>query len=106
MNYKYSEFGTMFATQTQILDKLLQLDDWEVPGLTEAEFASLFAKCESCGIITTTRVHSRHRCASATIAVVAGTGVVIDLTSDDEEGDEIIDLTDDCPGVIDLTKDE
>lgn len=104
----------MFAFQTlseQVLDQLLKLDDWNLPGLTASQFAQLFTKCRRCGLVTTARVHSRHACkATAGVIVIDLTAVdeVIDLTNDGD--DQVIDLTNDdvdCPpGVIDLTLDE
>lgn len=100
---RHPDFNRMFAFQAigeQVLTQLLKLDDWDLHGLTEQEFKSLFAKCGRCGLVTTARVHSRHVCASA---AAANAGVIIDLTNDDE--DVVIDLTDDDVGaVIDLTE--
>jgi hypothetical protein len=73
------------------LDRLLRLDSQTRPGLSEAEFNRLFAKCD-CGLIMTCRVFRNHVC-----AVVRGPTAVIDLTQDDHGSDDtsriIIDLT-------------
>ena len=102
------DFGHMFSYQTkaeQVLEKLLQLDDWNTPGLTEADFSDLFTRCIHCGLLMTGRVFQQHvqictainktQASATTVAVIHD---IIDLTNDldDEE----------CPGVIDLTLDE
>jgi len=68
------------------LDRLMRLDSWARPGLPEADFKRLFAKCR-CGLVMTQRVFKNHICA------VAAAPVVIDLTL--ETSDEVIDLTGD-----------
>jgi hypothetical protein len=78
------------------LDRLLQLDSWTRPGLSEAAFNRLFAKCH-CGLVMTRRVFTNHVCTEAA-AVVQKPPVIIDLTSDDDLGagsHMIIDLTTD-----------
>ena len=113
----------MFASQmtaADVLDQLLQLNDWIKPGLTEDEFLELFIHCRYCGLIMTGHVFQRHtficqhiptasngnRASMATVAVIHN---IIDLTSDEGDHPEVIDVTrdddDDCPGVIDLTLD-
>lgn len=96
----------MFAFQTlsaQVLDQLLKLDDWNLPGLTESQFMLLFTKCRRCGLVMTARVHSRHTCE------VAAGAIVIDLTADNEvidltnDGDDQAILLTNDDGVIDLT---
>lgn len=69
-------------------DRLLRLDSWASPGLSEADFRRLFAMCH-CGIITTRRVFRGHICAFKPAPVI------IDLTVDADEGPVIIDLTGD-----------
>jgi hypothetical protein len=51
---------------------LVQLDSRLLPGVTEREFRSLFARCD-CGMITTQRAFREHKCLSD----------IIDLTGDD-----------------------
>jgi len=70
------------ASQLEMLNSRVR------PGLSEAEFKRLFARC-SCGLIMTRRVFGNHACLP-----VAPT--VIDLTSDSDD-----DLA--SPIVIDLT---
>jgi hypothetical protein len=73
------------------LDRLLRLDSHTRPGLSEAEFNRLFAKCD-CGLLMTRRVFRNHVC-----AIVQNPSAVIDLTEDDHGSDDtpriIIDLT-------------
>jgi hypothetical protein len=85
-----------------VLDRLLRLDSWTRPGLSEPEFNRLFAKCQ-CGLVTTRRVFRNHICPVAE-AVIWNPPEVIDLTSDDDDIFEndpsriIIDLTADSDG--------
>src|SRR5882762_2915237 len=84
------------ATETA-LDRLIRLDSWVRPGLSETEFRALFAKCK-CGLITTRRVFTDHTCIQVALPSVvidltgSGSlepevgGMVIDLTSDSEDG--------------------
>jgi hypothetical protein len=72
------------ATDTE---KILKLDSWGRAGLLESEFKKLFAKCV-CGLVMTRRVFPDHDCA---ITLVPNT--VIDLTSDSEGDDSVIDFT-------------
>lgn len=51
------------------IDRLLRLDSWERPGLTNAEFGSLFANCR-CGLVTARQAFNRHICALATMVEV------------------------------------
>jgi hypothetical protein len=73
------------------LDQLFKLNSWTDPGLTDADFRALFARCR-CGLVTTRRVFKDHVCAVP---------VIIDLTIDDSDdasnqsGPIIIDLTGD-----------
>lgn len=71
-----------------VIVRLLKLDSCIRAGIPEAEFNSLFAKCR-CGLVMTRRVFGQHVCAPAT-----NLPIIIDLTSDSEDG-----------GVIDLTTD-
>lgn len=82
-----------------VLDRLLRLDSWAQPGLSEPEFNRLFAKC-NCGLVMTRRVFREHTC--VLVARVQNPPVVIDLTSDDS--DDPISLDSSCV-VIDLTAD-
>lgn len=84
-----------------VLDRLLRLDSFTRPGLSEPEFNRLFAKCH-CGLVMTRRVFRNHICALAMVGVVAHSNrpAIIDLTSDGDndsvgEGPShmIIDLT-------------
>jgi hypothetical protein len=59
------------------------------PGLPEGDFRKLFAKCR-CGLVMTRRVFEHHLC---TVAAVSP--VIIDLTSDTSDDDDVIDLTGD-----------
>ena len=97
-----TDFSCMFSHHTiaeHILKNFLQLDDWDMPGLPEAEFLGLFTRCLPCGLVMTSRVFQQHTqtCAATTTTIVV-IHDIIDLTnnSDDEE----------CSGVIDLTLDE
>jgi hypothetical protein len=83
------------ATSTaETLDRLLKLDSWASPGLTEVDFRKLFVKCRHCGLVTTRRVFKDHICD------VLALGDVIDLTSDmDDSANESL------PVLIDLTID-
>ena len=76
------------------MDRLKRLNSSDQPGLSEAVFRGLFAKCR-CGLIMTRRVFTGHSCAPSV-------PVIIDLTSDDSD-----DAVDVVPGpiVIDLTGD-
>jgi hypothetical protein len=75
------------ATATE---KILKLDSWGRAGLLESEFKRLFAKC-ACGLVMTRRVFPDHDC-----AVTLVPNAVIDLTSDLEGDDSVIDLTDEA----------
>jgi hypothetical protein len=54
------------TTQTELLERL---DSDRRPGITEAQFRRLFAKCK-CGMVTTRRVFKNHAC-------------IIDISDDD-----------------------
>ena len=80
------------------LDQLLKLDSWINPGISEADFGKLFARC-CCGIITTTRVFKDHICATPIVPdIIDLTG---DVTEDEAEAGDVragrffIDLTSD-----------
>ena len=66
------------AVENQILD----LDAFILPGLPEADFKKLFAKCH-CGLIMTKRVFNIHRCMRT--AASQAKQVIIDLTVDDSD---------------------
>jgi hypothetical protein len=42
--------------------KIIRLDRWERPGLTEKEFFGLFAKCDACGLVVARLVFLNHEC--------------------------------------------
>jgi len=54
---------------------------WARPGLSELEFAKLFAKCR-CGLVMTRRVFKDHMCF---VPTRLPTPAVIDLTSDADD---------------------
>jgi len=66
-----------------VFSLLMRLNHSDRPGLTEAEFAQLFARCD-CGLVVTRRVFHRHECAQATRAQRTAPGI-IDLTVDSDE---------------------
>jgi hypothetical protein len=73
------------------LNHLFKLDSWTEPGITEANFMALVARCR-CGLVMTRRVFKDHVCA------LPAAPVVIDLTIDDDDaskqsGPIVIDLT-------------
>lgn len=91
------------------LDEFLLLDSLTDPGLPQSKFRRLFARC-GCGWITMRRAFGNHVCAEAG-AVQARYHPVIDLTSDDDSGDDLIDLTIDDDDIddddlLDLTIDD
>jgi hypothetical protein len=43
-------------------DVLMQLDSWESPGISRAEFTTLFVKCHVCGFYMTRRTFDEHVC--------------------------------------------
>jgi hypothetical protein len=49
---------------------LMKLDSRMRPGITEAEFRTLFVKCQRCGLITTWRAFRLHGCATAAMEVI------------------------------------
>lgn len=63
------------------LDQFLRLDSNLRPGLLQAEFDRLFAKC-NCGLLMTRRVFRNHVCTVA-LAVARDPPMIIDLTGDD-----------------------
>jgi hypothetical protein len=66
-------------------DLLMALDSWLRPGLTEAKFGKLFAKC-ACGLIMTRRCFGSHECLEGS-ASANRERVVIDLTDTDVDED-------------------
>jgi hypothetical protein len=52
-----------------VVELLAQLDARVQPGITDTEFSALFRQCE-CGMVTTRRAFSDHRC-------------IVDLSGDD-----------------------
>jgi hypothetical protein len=82
-----------------VLGRLILLDSCTRPGLSEAEFHRLFAKCR-CGLVMTRRVFGMHVC----ITGESGVRSPLELTVDDDNESEpvssgpsnqIIDLTGD-----------
>jgi hypothetical protein len=63
---------------------LLQLDSAVRPGVSEAHFRALFARC-TCGLVMTRRAIKAHYCMEA---ITARDAEVIDLTETDTEADE------------------
>jgi hypothetical protein len=61
-----------------VLDLILRLDASINPGLTEAEFYDLFAKCHRCGLVMTRRVFQTHEC------IMDDEAEVVDLTMEDD----------------------
>jgi hypothetical protein len=59
-------------------NQIFDLDASILPGLPEAQFKKLFAKCY-CGLITTKRVFNIHRC------IRAEEQTIIDLTGSDSD---------------------
>lgn len=72
-----------------ILNQLMRLHSSDAPGLPEAEFRKLFAKCR-CGLVMSRGVFGNHVCQP----------VIIDLTGDDNT-DKLASI----PIIIDLTGD-
>jgi hypothetical protein len=66
-------------------DLLMALDSWLRPGLTEAQFGKLFAKC-ACGLIMTRRAFGSHECLEKSASANCE-GIVIDLTDTDVDED-------------------
>ena len=62
-------------------DRLMELDCWSRPGLTDAQFRDLFAKC-TCGLVMTRRSFNNHECLEN--AGVDDGRAVIDLTNDSD----------------------
>lgn len=71
---------TRSAGRDNVSDILKRLDARERPGISKAEFKGAFVMCE-CGLITTRRAFADHDCLNE----------VIDLTGDDESGEELDD---------------
>ena len=69
-----------------MLGRLILLDSCTRPGLSEADFHRLFAKCR-CGLVMTRRVFGMHICITGE-AGVRNPPVVIDLTADDRDEPE------------------
>ena len=76
-----SRFNRPAKAAETTLDRLIRLDSWVKPGLSEAEFRRLFYKCK-CGLITTRRIFDKHTCTPP-----RQPSIVIDLTSDDSSSD-------------------
>ena len=79
----------MFSHHTvaeHILKKFLQLDDWEMAGLLEAEFLGLFTRYLPCGLVMTSRVSQQHtQTCTATATTSAVIHDIIDLTNDSDD---------------------
>jgi len=56
----------------------MRLDSWTQPGLTEAQFQALFARC-ACGLVMTRRIFEDHDCDMG----LDESGIIIDLTDSD-----------------------
>jgi hypothetical protein len=76
------------------LDRLIRLNSFDKPGLSELEFRRLFAKCR-CGLVMTRQVFRCRTC-------VPTVPVIINLTLDDSEDSA---GTTTGPIIIDLTRD-
>lgn len=74
------------STEPSPFDLLMALDSWLRPGLTEAQFGKLFAKC-TCGLIMTRRSFGNHECREGTTNANREGMIVIDLTDTDVEED-------------------
>ncbi|KAG2119856.1 uncharacterized protein F5147DRAFT_647724 [Suillus discolor] len=64
----------------QVFDKLLQLDSFSQPSLTEAEFRHFLTRCNSCELVMMRRMFEHHECVGNT---ERGNREVIDLTTED-----------------------
>ena len=71
------------------------------PGLSEAEFRRLFAKCR-CGLVMTRRVFRMHICITG-VTTAQNPPVVIDLTDDSNESESV--SSGPSNHIIDLTAD-
>jgi hypothetical protein len=69
--------------KTHTLDRLLKLDSFTQPGLTEAEFRRFLTQCNDCQLIMTRRTFERHNCIGEAGRRDRGTKV-IDLTLEDD----------------------
>ncbi|KAG1717300.1 hypothetical protein EDD22DRAFT_856245 [Suillus occidentalis] len=69
-----------------VFDKLLKLDSFCRPGLTQAEFHHFLTRCNGCDLIMTRRMFERHDC--------VGSG----MRRGNSEKTEVIDLTSDSEG--------
>jgi hypothetical protein len=66
-----------------VLSSLIRLGQSDRPGLPEAEFVELFARCR-CGLIVARRVFHQHECLPAP-APKWTKPIIIDLTLDDQD---------------------
>jgi hypothetical protein len=64
----------------QAFHLLLKLDSALKPGITAQEFQDLFAKCGTCGMVTTRRVFRSHECVK-----IERETEIIDLTGEGSE---------------------
>ncbi|KAG1842300.1 hypothetical protein C8R48DRAFT_679051 [Suillus tomentosus] len=62
-------------------DRLLRLDSFSRPGLTEEEFRHFLTRCYGCELIMTRRIFERHTCLGK---VEMGEVEIIDLTTEDD----------------------
>ncbi|KIK41033.1 hypothetical protein CY34DRAFT_107508 [Suillus luteus UH-Slu-Lm8-n1] len=69
-----------------VFDKLLKLDSFCQPGLTQAEFHHFLTRCNGCDLIMTRRMFEHHDC--------VGSG----MRRGNSEKTEVIDLTSDSEG--------
>ncbi|KAG1848814.1 hypothetical protein C8R48DRAFT_677193 [Suillus tomentosus] len=68
-----------------VFDKLLKLDSFSRPGLTQAEFHHFLTRCNGCDLIMTRRMFERHDCVGSTRRGNSEETEVIDLTTEDDE---------------------
>jgi hypothetical protein len=82
-----SAIPTFYPPDLSDFSLFLQLDSYTKPGLSEAHFQNLFAKCLGCGLYMTRRTVQFHVC-SGDGGSSSATGEeleVIDLTGDDSD---------------------
>ncbi|KAG2049881.1 hypothetical protein BDR06DRAFT_1011811 [Suillus hirtellus] len=65
----------------EVFDRLLKLDSFTRPGLTEGEFRHFLTRCNGCELIMTRRMFELHNCVGRAEADTE----VIDLTTEDND---------------------
>lgn len=65
----------------QTFDRLLKLDSFSRPGLTEDQFRHFLTRCRGCELIMTRRMFEHHDCVGK---VERAENEVIDLTGEDD----------------------